>query len=167
MTGSARDRAIDLVVDELDDAEVLGAGTEPTAARVVDRLLARPEVLRALAGEAGAACQLQPGTDLGAAAPDTPPADVAALLRSAADGRREYAAGAPDRTSAVLLAEASTLDTAARIAAGDYGPLYDLLPSWRWTEEMHKRVLTSTSGSTTTADVAALARCTEEQADAR
>lgn len=88
------------------------------------------------------------------------------LFRALAAGRREYT----DRLDPAdprqaehrddLLAEAATWDLAARIAAGDYGPLYDLLPSWRWTDAMHQRVLSSTSGETTTADVEVLGRRT-------
>jgi hypothetical protein len=71
--------------------------------------------------------------------------EAAKLLRACAAGRREYAASIPADVAKPslaesrrdLLAEATTLDTAARIVEGDTGPLYDLLPSWRWTPEMH------------------------------
>jgi hypothetical protein len=32
--------------------------------------------------------------------------------------------------------EALTLEAAVKIAEGEDGPRYGLLPSWRWTEEM-------------------------------
>lgn len=83
------------------------------------------------------------------------------LLRAAAAGRREYAqgCGGTDNTKLqemhdALLTQAATLDGAARVADGDMGPLYGWLPSWRWTPEMERRVLSSTSGSTSPADVA-------------
>ena len=66
-------------------------------------------------------------------------------LRLAAAGQREYAAGmanlaVPRQIEAheELELVAAVLDRAALIADGDDGPLYNLLPSWRWTAEMHK-----------------------------
>jgi endo-beta-N-acetylglucosaminidase D len=40
----------------------------------------------------------------------------------------------------VLLTQAAAFDNAAEIASGSDRPLYGLLPSWRWTEEMTTRV---------------------------
>lgn len=76
--------------------------------------------------------------------PDYSPADIDAigedahvtLLRAVADGRREYARGAPDDMRSTLLTQAQAFELAARIVGGDTGPLYGLLPSWRWTDEM-------------------------------
>lgn len=68
------------------------------------------------------------------------PAEIVARLETCAAGRREYAENAPDEQRAVLLTEAAAFDSAAKIARGDLGPLYGLLPSWRWTPEMHARV---------------------------
>lgn len=67
--------------------------------------------------------------------------DLARTLRAAAQGRREYADSHPrceawDRVVELLRMQADTLDQAARIAEGDLGPLYNWLPSWRWTPEM-------------------------------
>lgn len=70
--------------------------------------------------------------------------EVAGLLREVAAGRLEYAAGySHNEKNPVLVAqkrsletEAATLEAAAKIAEGDTGPLYGLLPSWRWSEEM-------------------------------
>jgi hypothetical protein len=72
-----------------------------------------------------------------------------ALLRRAADGRREYAAGIDENETnlglreqrTALLTQAATLDSAVKIMEGDDGPLYGLLPSWRWTDEMERAVL--------------------------
>jgi hypothetical protein len=69
----------------------------------------------------------------------TAPADRVALLRSPADGRREYASGLSENESnpalreqrLVLPAEADAYDMAARITEGDGGPPYSRLPSWR------------------------------------
>lgn len=69
--------------------------------------------------------------------PDAGPpaaADVPALLRLAASGRRDYAKSAPDDQAAVLLTQAATMESAARIAEGDRIPLHSYLPSWRWDE---------------------------------
>jgi hypothetical protein len=70
-----------------------------------------------------------------------PRPDAAELLRAAAAGRRESAArcGGPGPREAEVreefLAEAATLEAAARVVDGDLGPLYNWLPSWRWTPE--------------------------------
>jgi hypothetical protein len=66
---------------------------------------------------------------------------VAATLRAAAEGRREYANGYGrepefDDVVAMLRLQADTLDAAALVAEGNLGPLYGWLPSWRWTDEM-------------------------------
>lgn len=69
---------------------------------------------------------------------------IAALLREIAAGRLEYAAGySHNEKNPALVAqkrsleiEAATLEAAAKIAEGDSGPLYGLLPSWRWSEAM-------------------------------
>jgi hypothetical protein len=66
--------------------------------------------------------------------------EIAALLRSTAAARREYMKNVPVvalTTATGLELECSTLETAADIAEGQAGPLYSLLPSWKWTEEMH------------------------------
>lgn len=73
----------------------------------------------------------------------TPTRDRIALVRCAAEGRREYAAGLGEDEAnpalreqrAALLAAAAALESAAKIMEGDNGPLYGLLPSWRWTDE--------------------------------
>ena len=64
-------------------------------------------------------------------------ARIVADLKRAADGRREYASdlepshwGKKD-----LLAEADTLDTAAKISDGDPLTMCGLIPSWRWTDQ--------------------------------
>ncbi|NAE18344.1 hypothetical protein [Enterococcus hirae] len=62
-------------------------------------------------------------------------AEIVTRLRSMAAGRREYARpGSPH--GEVLEQEAAYYDDAADVAAGDLGPLYGALPSWRWTDEM-------------------------------
>ena len=38
--------------------------------------------------------------------------------------------------AATLAAEARILDAVAQVIDGDLGPLYNWLPSWRWTPEM-------------------------------
>ena len=72
-------------------------------------------------------------------------AELAALLRRCAAGRREYAgmADSPNSKDPTIPAvaelmriQALTLDAAARAIEGDLGPLYDWLPSHRWTAEM-------------------------------
>lgn len=68
------------------------------------------------------------------------PAEIIARLETAAAARREYAGSAPTSQVAVLLTEAAAFESAAKIAAGDLGPLYRLLPSWRWTPEMNERL---------------------------
>lgn len=74
--------------------------------------------------------------------------EIVARLRACAEGRREYLAnlGITEDHKEVnpvlreqartLEIEALTLEAAAKIAAGDDGPRYGLLPSWRWTEGM-------------------------------
>jgi hypothetical protein len=79
------------------------------------------------------------------AAQPPPPASeaervLAETFRKIAAGRREYAEGAPDNQRDVLLTQAAAFDNAAEIASGSDRPLYGLLPSWRWTEEMTTRV---------------------------
>lgn len=69
--------------------------------------------------------------------------EIIARLETCAAGRREYAEGAPTDQYAALLAEAAVFDLAARVARGDLGPLYGLLPSWRWTPEMQTRLDTA------------------------
>lgn len=72
--------------------------------------------------------------------PGPPPA--AAHLRMAAAGRREYAAnltgarGPLGAAHTALLAQAATLEQAARVVDGDIRPLCGWLPTWRWTPEM-------------------------------
>jgi hypothetical protein len=61
----------------------------------------------------------------------------AAKLRWVAEGRRQYLHGMPDETRPRLELEVAALETAARIVDGDLEPLYGLLPTWLWTEEMH------------------------------
>jgi hypothetical protein len=65
---------------------------------------------------------------------------AAALLRRVAEGRREYAADAPDEMRAALLCEADAYDTAAKIAEGDVGAVLALIPSWQWTEAEERAV---------------------------
>jgi hypothetical protein len=79
------------------------------------------------------------------AAQPPPPASeaervLAETFRKIAAGRREYAEGAPDNQRDALLAQAAAFDNAAEIASGSDRPLYGLLPSWRWTDEMTTRV---------------------------
>lgn len=83
--------------------------------------------------------------------------DPAALLRAAAAGRREYAVNAPDDMAEALDSQAGTIEHAAQLVDGDYRPLYNWLPSWRWTPEMARRVQKYDSASTTWAEVAAIA----------
>ena len=64
-------------------------------------------------------------------------AQIVATLRLAAEGRRAYAEGAPDKTKAILLDEAATFDTATRIAEGDRRSLSAILPVRMWTQDMH------------------------------
>ena len=64
-------------------------------------------------------------------------AERIALLRMAAAGRREYAEGQGIQSiKNDLELQAVTLESAARIMEGSLTPLYGLLPSWRWTDEM-------------------------------
>lgn len=72
-------------------------------------------------------------------------AKVAEELRAVAAGRGEYlpnedalwqAVHAAD-SHALIAAEVDALDQAARIVEGDTAPLYSLLPSWRWSDEMN------------------------------
>ena len=58
------------------------------------------------------------------------------LLLRCADGREEYARGAPADQRAVLLIEARVLRCAARVAAGDRFAAMSLLPSWQWTPDL-------------------------------
>lgn len=90
--------------------------------------------------------------------------DAAVLLRAAAAGRLEYATSFQANEENVrlremrdaLLTEAATLETAARIVEGDYRPLYGLLPTWRWTEQMDRLVLSDRGDTISAADVADL-----------
>ncbi|GAA0719422.1 hypothetical protein Drose_05745 [Dactylosporangium roseum] len=68
----------------------------------------------------------------------TPPApgDLAALLRYAAAGRREYLPGLPEDMRPLVEVEIGTLEAAAVVADGRLDPMYDWLPSWRWTDDM-------------------------------
>ena len=61
----------------------------------------------------------------------------AAKLRWVAEGRRSYAAGMPEDTRPQLELQIATLEAAARIVDGDTEPLFGLLPSWLWTDEMN------------------------------
>lgn len=69
---------------------------------------------------------------------------IAALLRTVAAGRREYLGSfARNEQNPALVRQRETLEMesllfemAARITEGDDSPLYGLLPSWRWTDEM-------------------------------
>jgi hypothetical protein len=80
----------------------------------------------------------------------TTPAQLAGLFRACAAGRREYlrtieqhirqaGPGARDvvPSADMLRHEAAVLDAVARVIDGDLGPLYNWLPSWRWTKEMN------------------------------
>lgn len=71
-------------------------------------------------------------------------AGIAKLLREVAEGRREYL-GSYEKNPTnprlrqmrdALVSEISLLEAAAKIAEGDTEPLYGLLPSWRWTDQM-------------------------------
>jgi hypothetical protein len=74
---------------------------------------------------------------------DTPEAAerarLAAVLRRVAAGRAEYATNAPDGAARWLAHEASLFEVAARIVEGDGRPLFGLLPSWRWDDEVNAR----------------------------
>lgn len=66
---------------------------------------------------------------------------IAASLRRAAEGRREYAAGLGEdgtegKTKATLLAAADAHDSSAHIAVDPRG-IMSVIPSWRWTDEEH------------------------------
>jgi hypothetical protein len=68
-------------------------------------------------------------------------AEIATTLRSAAAGRREYADGMPrgaawEPSVELLNMQATTLESAALVAEGNLEPLYNWLPSRRWTDEM-------------------------------
>lgn len=67
-------------------------------------------------------------------------ADLAATFRSAAIHRREYMGVGEKRHDELLSTEVVTLESAAKVADGDLGPLYMWLPSWRWTDEMNARL---------------------------
>lgn len=67
-------------------------------------------------------------------------AELARTLRAAAEGRREYARSAPPEVTEALNLQAATLDGAAKVITGDPGPLYDWLPSYRWTPDMTARL---------------------------
>lgn len=69
-------------------------------------------------------------------------AQIVARLTDCADARREVARSWPgdSRERVLLEQEADTLDAAAKVARGELGPLYGLLPSWRWTEEMERQL---------------------------
>lgn len=95
--------------------------------------------------------------------------ELAELLRTVAAGRREYASRGVDlkheRTvGEPLEAEARLWETAARLVEGDTKPLFDLLPSWRWTPEMHATVV-GHLGRTAAAIERELARTFPEVAD--
>jgi hypothetical protein len=70
--------------------------------------------------------------------------EVAALLRKVVEGRREYMGSLSENEPNLVLREqrrtleieALTLEAAAEIAEGKVEPLYGLLPSWRWSDEM-------------------------------
>lgn len=71
----------------------------------------------------------------------------AALLRLAAAGRREYTEGLKGSDNPSLIEQnqtlefqAAMLDQAAAVVDGDLGPLFNWLPSWRWTDEMEAQV---------------------------
>lgn len=68
------------------------------------------------------------------------PGDLAALLRYASEGRREYLRDVPDDMRPLVEVEVSTLESAAVVAEGRLDPLYGWLPSWRWTDEMTNRL---------------------------
>lgn len=64
-------------------------------------------------------------------------AEAAAHLRKIADCRREYLKpGMPEDQLEAISTQVFDLDIAADIVTGDLQPLYGLLPSWRWTDEM-------------------------------
>lgn len=68
-------------------------------------------------------------------------------LRAAAAGQREYAAMCMNKASESQRRErreheltAVTLETAIQFVKGDPAPLYMLLPSWRWTDDMVREI---------------------------
>lgn len=64
-------------------------------------------------------------------------AHLASVLRRVSAGRREYASTAQmDYVRRWLDHEADLFEAAALIVEGDLKPLYGLLPSWRWDDEM-------------------------------
>jgi len=92
--------------------------------------------------------------DLIAQALATQRAELAALLRTCAAGRTEYAGGyslqetnhALRAQRAALESEACALEAAAKVVEGDVHAVMGLLPSWRWTEEMRARLSSPASG---------------------
>lgn len=69
-----------------------------------------------------------------AGAADTSPG---AKLRWVAAARRTYLDGMPADMRRLVELQVDTLEMAARIVEGDLEPLYGLLPSWLWTDQMH------------------------------
>ena len=59
---------------------------------------------------------------------------VAADLKRAAAGRRDYATRAPEHIAAELEAEARVLDTASRVATEPGEVMWGLLPAAMWTD---------------------------------
>jgi hypothetical protein len=66
---------------------------------------------------------------------------IAAMLRRAADGRREYASspGADDHSKAILQQSAEDYESAIRLIE-DPRTILMLIPSWRWTDEESRSV---------------------------
>lgn len=68
--------------------------------------------------------------------------EIATVLRKCAAGRREYIRHlsrdkAMQEVVGLLDLQAETFESAARIAEGDTGPLYTMLPPYLWSDEMH------------------------------
>ncbi|XTZ13870.1 hypothetical protein ACQSSU_20450 [Micromonospora echinospora] len=68
---------------------------------------------------------------------------ITRMLRTAADGRRDLAAALRSEHPGIadsLTLQEFTLRSAASVAEGDLGPLYDWLPSHQWTPDMLTRL---------------------------
>lgn len=64
---------------------------------------------------------------------------IKALLQRAADGRDEYAAGAPQGQADTLVTEGQAFASAVRLC-DDPTAILGLVPSWRWTEDEDRAV---------------------------
>lgn len=66
--------------------------------------------------------------------------EIAALLRRVAEGRKEYAGAPGDPYHDELLKEAQTFENAAKVAEEGEEACYGLLPSWRWSDAMDRKL---------------------------